>query len=162
MGWGSQLWVVGLLTTAVLAACLAGALRQWNRLIQRYIGLDESTPELTVAEVKARMERARYLTLSLALLVLAPLNPAIFALILKHPRLHVVLSIGAIALIVRNSWGVIAKLDARTLFPTKPTALAIVRNAGIGLCLGFVLSLCWQLAVDNELRQLVVNAWKSK
>jgi hypothetical protein len=159
---GPLVWIGGLVISAILLAFLVVVHQRWRSLIVRVASLDENDSEAAVTAATGKMEQARYLTFGLALLSLVPMNPAVFAFILRHPKLHAVLSIAGIVYILGAGWKAIFKLNLGMLFPTRPSWSAILRNAGIGLCLGFILSLGWQLVLDEPLRHLVVESWSSK
>lgn len=157
-----KIWIGGLVASSFLLGALFLARHRWQTLIDRLSASDGTSQETEQKALIARMERARYLTCTLALLALVPVNPAVFALILRYPKLHALLSIGGIVFVLGSVWKALAKLDLGMLFPTRPSWLGILRSAFIGLCLGFIFALCWRLAVDEQLRRLVIEAWNSK
>lgn len=161
--WGDPLVsIVGLAVSVVLLVLVVVALQRWRRHVAHVITLDERASQAEVSAATRRMERARYLTHGLALLALVPANPAVFLLILRHPRLHFILGFSCIAFILGAALKAITKLNLGLLFPTRPARLTVLRSVAIGLCLGFVLLLGWQMAAEESFRRGVIGAWKAK
>ena len=157
-----SVWIGGLAAAALFLVALIFAFRTWKRRIRQFAAMDGTEDETETGAAASRMEWSRYATYGLALLALIPANPAVFVLILRHPKLHGILSVGGIVFILAAAGKAIFKLDLAALFPTRPSYLSTLRNLGLGLCAGFVLLLCAQLLVDAELRQQVIGTWKTK
>lgn len=155
-------WIGGLAISGVMLVLVVVALRRWRYLIDCFVALDESASRAEVTATTRHMERARYLTYGLALLALVPANPAVFHLILRYPKLHAILGVSGIVFVLGAALKAVTKLSPKLLFPARPTGLTILRSVAIGLCLGFVLLLLWQLTVYPELRGLVIGAWKTQ
>lgn len=163
MPWSDpSVWIVGLAVSSALLVLVVISFRRWRHHVARVVALDERASQAEISASTRRMEIARYLTHGFALAALVPVSPAVFTLILQHPKLHFILGFSGIAFILATALKAVTKLNFGLLFPTRPAGLPVLRSTAIGLCLGFVLLLGWQMAVDEPFRRGVVEAWKAK
>jgi hypothetical protein len=150
-----RIWMTGLALMVLLIAATWLAWRYWHRKIDGFAALAGGGVEHDA--LSRGMQRGRLATYVLATLALLPAAPSVFVVILKYPSLHWLLSLPSIYFILKTAGSALLKLDLGSFFPQKPVVSSVLKNAALGLCIGFLLLLAWQMAIDLPFRRAVMS-----